>query len=435
MAIQILTSHNFLRVAIVSAAMAVGGVALAAEYELVSTVVLSRHGVRSPIAAHTALATLAADTWPAWPVPSGHLTPRGAELAKLLGAYYREYYTAQGLFPARGCPPGGQVVAWADVDQRTLVTAQSLLDGMFPGCDLAPGSLIGAKTDPLFHPTRAGLCKLDPARARRSVISSAGGSLASLPRTLRTEIAAMQSVLNCCQPALCRAAGANASCSLRNLPTALISEAGGKFRLSGPISIGSTASEIFLLEYAEGFPEPQVAWGRASTPQAIRPLLRLHAAQFDLMERTPYLAARQGSALMERIVSTLQRAVDTSGTKDPAFTLLVGHDTNLANIGGMLGLHWSLPSYLADETPPAGAMHFELLRDRESKAHAVRIKYVAQTLDQMRGMVPLDLARPPETAVVKIDGCKASEDGACPWTEFAQLANRVIDRACVDSRH
>src|SRR5215211_625243 len=122
MAIQILTSHNFLRVAIVSAAMAVGGVALAAEYELVSTVVLSRHGVRSPIAAHTALATLAADTWPAWPVPSGHLTPRGAELAKLLGAYYREYYTAQGIFPERGCPLKGQVVAWADVAQRTLVT-------------------------------------------------------------------------------------------------------------------------------------------------------------------------------------------------------------------------------------------------------------------------------------------------------------------------
>ena len=39
----------------------------------------------------------------------------------------------------------------------------------------------------------------------------------------------------------------------------------------------------------------------------------------------------------------------------PKLTLLVGHDTNLANIGGMLGLHWSLPSYLPDATPPAGA--------------------------------------------------------------------------------
>lgn len=26
------------------------------------------------------------------------------------------------------------------------------------------------------------------------------------------------------------------------------------------------------------------------------------------------------------------------------FVLLMGHDTNLSNIGGMLGLDWSLPS-------------------------------------------------------------------------------------------
>ena len=427
-----LTRSRFLRAAIVSAAMAAGGGAGAAQYELVSTVALSRHGVRSPIAGNPALATFAADTWPSWAVPSGHLTPRGAELAKLLGAYYREYYAAQGLLPASGCPPTGRVVAWADVAQRTLVTAQSLLDGMFPGCNLAPGSLTDAKIDPLFHPTRAGVCKLDPARARRSVIRRAGGSLASLRRTLRTEIVAMQSVLKCCQPALCRAAGVTAPCSLRNLPTAIVPEDSGNVRLSGPISIGSTASEIFLLEYAEGLPERQIAWGRASTPQAIRPLLRLHAAQFDLIERTPYLAARQGSALVERMLSALQRAVDTSGTKDPVFTLLVGHDTNLANIGGMLGLHWSLPSYLTNETPPVGAMHFDLLRDRETKTLAVRIRYIAQTLDQMHRMVPLSLALPPEMAVVKIDGCKASEDGACPWAEFAKVANRAIDRACVD---
>jgi hypothetical protein len=64
MAIPLLTSSNFLRAAIAAAAMAVGGVALAAEYELVSTVALSRHGVRSPIAGHPAPATFAADTWP-----------------------------------------------------------------------------------------------------------------------------------------------------------------------------------------------------------------------------------------------------------------------------------------------------------------------------------------------------------------------------------
>jgi 4-phytase/acid phosphatase len=432
MAIWAVTLANILRAAIFAAAL-VSEAALAADYELVSAVVVSRHGVRSPIANRPPLATFAADPWPSWPVPPGYLTPRGAELAKLLGAFYRDYYTDQGLFPAQGCPPPGAVFAWADVDQRTRVTAQSLLGGIFPGCNLKPSYRVGAKVDALFHPTRAGICRIDPARARRSVLARVNGSLATLQATFRAELAAMQSVLKCCTPALCRPSGSPASCVLGDLPTAIVAEDSGSVRLSGPIAIASTAAEVFLLEYSQGFPEHQVAWGRASMPQAMRPLLRLHTLQFDLMQRTPYLAARQGSALVETILSALQRSIDASGLASPKLTLLVGHDTNLANIGGMLGLHWSLPSYLADQTPPAGALHFELLRDRQTGAHAVRVAYVAQTLDQMRRVTPLDRANPPEQATAKIDGCEMGDGGACPWSAFATLANRAIDRACVGS--
>ena len=433
---RILMRSHVLPAAILSTALMVGDIAAAADFALVSTVVVSRHGVRSPIGGHPPLAAFATDPWPSWPVPSGHLTPRGAELAKLLGAYYRKYYAARGLFRAEACPPLGAVSAWADVDQRTLVTAQSLLDGMFPGCNLAPSSLGDAKVDPLFHPTRAGVCRVDPNQASQAVMSRAGGSLASLQRKLQTQIEAMQSVLKCCQPVLCHEDGATASCSLQDLRSAIVKEESGNVRLSGPISIASTASEVFLLEYAEGLPDNQVAWGRASSAEAIRSLMQLHVVQFDLMQRTPYLAARQGSTLVDRIVVALQRAAETGGSDGRKLTLFVGHDTNLANVGGMLGLHWSLPSYLTDATPPAGAMHFELLRDRETNAYAVRIRYVSQTLDQMRRATPLDLTDPPVTAMVDIEGCKGKggADGTCPWSDFATLADSAIDRACVAPR-
>jgi len=88
-----------------------------------------------------------------------------------------------------------------------------------------------------------------------------------------------------------------------------------------------------------------------------------------------------------------------------------------------------LPSYLPDQTPPAGALHFELLLDRGTGAHAVRVKYVAQTLDQMREVTVLDRANPPEQATAKIDGC-ASRD-ACPWSAFAAFARASFDRACI----
>jgi 4-phytase / acid phosphatase len=139
-------------------------------------------------------------------VPAGDVTPRGVELARLLGVFYRDHYTTKGLLPTQGCPSSGTIDAWADINQRTRITAQALLDGMFPR-NLAPGYGADAKVDPLFHPTRAGVCRLDLARARQSVIERAGGNFVILNATFRPEIAAMQTVLKCCTPALCSAAG------------------------------------------------------------------------------------------------------------------------------------------------------------------------------------------------------------------------------------
>ena len=427
-----LISSRALRAAVIAAVLVVNDAAHAADDELLSTVIVSRHGVRSPIAGTSSLARIAADPWPSWPVPPGHLTPRGAELARLLGVYYRDYYVAQGLLPAQGCPQPDAIFAWADIDQRTRVTAQSLLDGMFPDCGLRPGYRVDAKADPLFHPTRAGICRIDPGRARQAVLARIGGNFRTVLSTHQRELAAMQSVLKCCAPAICRASGAAAPCALRDLPTAIIGS-DDRIRLSGPIAIGSTAAEIFLLEYAQGLPAREVAWGRAASPEAMRPLWRLHTLQFDLMQRTPYLAARQASALVNRVIATMRESIDSDGNARPGrkLTLFVGHDTNLANIGGMLGMHWALPSYLPDQTPPAGALHFQLLRDRGSGSYAVRVSYIAQTLEQMREVVQLDPSHPPERATATIAGCPANDDGSCAWATFEALASKTIDRACV----
>jgi 4-phytase/acid phosphatase len=405
----------------------------AAEPELVSTVIVSRHGVRSPIATSLQLTDVAANPWPVWPVQHpGDLTDHGAELAKRLGVYYRALYATHGLFPAQGCPPQRAVVAWADQSERTKLSAQSLLEGMFPGCNLKYGYREGETIDPLFHPTLAGVCSIDLARARRDVMRRAGGSVALLQRKFRTEFSAMQSVLKCCSPTLCRAPRAPV-CTLTELPSDVAPGRKGGIWLHGPLAIASTAAEVFLLEYAQGFPLDQVAWGRVSTPQAMRPLLRLHTLEFDLLERTPYLATRQGSALVNRIVTTLQQSIGSGAASAPKMTLLVGHDTNLFNIGGVLGLHWSLPSYVPDQTPPAGALHFQLWRDRQSNAYSVKVVYIAQTLDQMRQGTVLDGGNPPEQASVTIRGCRMT-GGGCPWPTFARLVGRSVDRACVGPR-
>src|SRR6266481_8921923 len=68
--------------AAIIAAVMINDAALAADYELLSAVIVSRHGVRSPTAVTPPLASIAADPWPRWPVPPGYLTPRGAPPAR-----------------------------------------------------------------------------------------------------------------------------------------------------------------------------------------------------------------------------------------------------------------------------------------------------------------------------------------------------------------
>jgi 4-phytase/acid phosphatase len=99
---------------------------LGQELELEQIVLLSRHGVRSPTQPLSELDRLVTTPWARWPVAPGELTPRGANLMRLMGGYYRAIYARRGLLSPDGCPDPGTVMAWADVDQRTRATAKSL---------------------------------------------------------------------------------------------------------------------------------------------------------------------------------------------------------------------------------------------------------------------------------------------------------------------
>ena len=108
------------------------------------------------------------------------------------------------------------------------------------------------------------------------------------------------------------------ACKLTDIPTGLTDGKAG-LRMCGAIGIGSTASEIFLLEYAQGMREQDVAWGalNGANLEKLQSALTLHNTQFDLMERTPYIAARQGSMLLRAVLSALQGNAASGQLPDP----------------------------------------------------------------------------------------------------------------------
>jgi 4-phytase / acid phosphatase len=205
-----------------------------------------------------------------------------------------------------------------------------------------------------------------------------------------------------------------------------------------PLSVASTMTENFLLEYTEGIEMKNVGWGRVDL-ETLRGLLQLHVANEDITGRTSYIARAQSSNLLSHVLASMQQAVlhhpvpDALGKPGDSALILVGHDTNLANIAGALGISWLIDGR-RDDTPPGSALVFELWQHNAAQAasrgYEVHVRYTTQTLDQMRNSTPLTSSNPPESVPVYLPGCNGS-DLSCDWNTFISIAKSTIDPAFV----
>lgn len=384
--------------------------------------IFMRHGVRPPT--KEPAEGLADQPWPAWSVPYGNLTERGAKGVTLLGRFDRQFYAARGLFPAEGCPAPGQLVAQASAKERAIRTAKSLLDGFAPGCAVDVSHPQREEEDSVFHPLAHGGAKLDPAKATAAAAEGlpAGGLQAEMAQ-YKAEFAILQRALGTQSPKWCAKKKLPDGCKITDLPTKLeTDEEEGRPDAGGAFALASTTSQTFLLEYLEGKPMAEVGWGRISRDD-IEAMLRFHPVKFKYENRPPYIADRAAAPIMGQIVNALKAG--------PAkLFLMAGHDTNIADIAGMLDLHWRIDSYPADDTPPGGGIGFELLRDQAGQRY-IRAFYRAQTMDQLRELRPLDLkAEPAVVTYMALPGCaKGADRTICTAADFFALVEGKIKAA------
>ncbi|HEY4299426.1 MAG TPA: histidine-type phosphatase, partial [Candidatus Didemnitutus sp.] len=60
-------------------------------------IILTRHGVRTPLQTNEVLDRYSGQPWPAWTLAPGMLTDHGYRQMVLMGQYYRDRYVAAGL--------------------------------------------------------------------------------------------------------------------------------------------------------------------------------------------------------------------------------------------------------------------------------------------------------------------------------------------------
>jgi 4-phytase/acid phosphatase len=411
----------------VGTGVAVAGAA--APPQLRYVVIITRHGVRSPTWPSERLNQYAAEPWPKWSVPPGYLTPHGRTLMQIMGAYYREWLSHEHLLGQQGCGDAGQVYIHADSEQRTLETGRALAETLLPGCTVTVHSEPEGSRDPLFDPIEAGAAKPDWEIAARALQERLGDHPEHFLDSYRSALDTLQFVL---------AGNGSAPKKLFEPPEETsVAITGKSVQLKGPLSLASTLSENLLLEYADGLQGENLGWGRLDTDKLFR-VLELHAAFADLTRRTFYLAQARGSNLLDHILLSMEQAATgkaVPGALGPPQTSLLivsGHDTNLSNLSGMLGLSWHLPGYQPDDTPPGGALIFSLWRQPDTTKYFVRTQYLAQTLQQMRNATPLTLAAPPSEQDVAVAGCEsATLNRGCSWETFVKGLQKAIDNRLV----
>jgi 4-phytase / acid phosphatase len=199
--------------------------------------------------------------------------------------------------------------------------------------------------------------------------------------------------------------------------------------LRGPLTIASSMAESLLLEYADGMQGEELGWG-CLDEEGLSGIMQLHEAEADFTERTPVIARMNGSNLLEHILAAIEQHVSgkvvrgAPGKPSDRALFLVGHDTNIASVAGLLGLHWIIDGR-RDDTPPSGALTFELWRSSKG-AQSVRLYYTAQSLHQMRAATPLTLASLPERVSVFVPDC-SRPDMSCTLDSFAAAVQGVVD--------
>jgi 4-phytase / acid phosphatase len=392
-------------------------------------VLLQRHGVRAPTDPPTALARYSAQPWPSWAVGPGELTDGGRRALAVMASYIRARYAGLGVLPRTGCPASKQLYVWADSsDQRTRASGAIMAAGLAPGCSIK-AQYAASRHDPLFHP----LCPLDARAARAQILASVNGNLNALGPEYEQARQTLQAVL---WPGARNCGASNTDCPMmhgRNRLTVVHD----KLKLTGPLKVGASLSEDLLLEYANGLPSSEVGWGRAASPLSLEQILPLHVRYAELMRRSPDIAASGGTPLAHLMLLLLEGrpAAGAFAAAPPVpptaqLVVLAGHDTNLSDVGSILGLDWTLP-HEPDSTAPDTTLALELWRNADDGHQYVRAVVLYQTLAELRAEAMRAGAASPIAVAHEVPltfpGCTSSR---CPLDAVRARIESRMSRNC-----
>lgn len=381
-------------------------------YQLQQVLIMSRHNLRAPLANNgSVLEQSTPSQWPEWDVPGGQLTTKGGVLEVYMGHYMREWLADEGMVKAGECPPASNVYAYANSLQRTVATAQFFITGAFPGCDVPVHHQEQMGTmDPTFNPVITDNSPAFKEKALKAMEAERQKMQPGESYKLLEQMTHYADSPSCKEKQVC---------DLSEAKDTFSADYQKEPGVSGPLKVGNSLVDAFTLQYYEGFPMDQVAWGEIKTDQQWRLLSKLKNGYQDSLFTSPEVARNVAKPLVKYI----DNALVTDQAKAPKITVLVGHDSNIASLLTALDFK---PYQLHDQyerTPIGGKIVFQRWHDKNGNRDLMKIEYVYQSAEQLRNADVLTLKSPAQRVTLELTGCPIDADGFCQIDKFNAVLN------------
>lgn len=388
-------------------------------YTLEQVVIFSRHGLRAPLASPTStLGKITPNQWPQWDTPASYLTTRGGVLESYFGHYFSEWLVDNKLLTENTCPSENEVYIYTNSLQRTIATGQYFTVGAFPGCivPIIHKEKLGTM-DPVFFPVISD----DNPEFKQAAITSINQTahakgIEGLNQKLNNTYQDLSNIINYTQSTNCLA---DKQCDFTDLPTKIIIEKGKEPGITGPLRTGTSIADAFILQYYEGAPLQDIAWGKIKNNKQFEQLVAIKEHYNTVLFGSPVIAKQVAANLINYINQTLSEKNHTK------FTFLVGHDSNVASLFSALKIKsYTLPDQF-ETTPIGGKVVFQKWRDNHSGEALMKIEYFYQSTDQIRNLTQLNRNNPPHKVTLAMENCPTNTMGFCSFSTFKQIIGNI----------
>ncbi|MWN32052.1 MULTISPECIES: bifunctional glucose-1-phosphatase/inositol phosphatase [unclassified Gilliamella] len=390
------------------------------DYTLEQVVVFSRHGLRAPLASPTStLGKVTPNQWPQWDTPASYLTTRGGTLESYFGHYFSEWLADNKLLTTDNCPSEKDVYIYTNSLQRTIATGQYFTVGAFPGClvPITHKEKLGTM-DPIFFP----VIRNDSPDFKQAAITSINKTadkdgVIGLNKKLNQTYKDMSNVINYPKSVNCLT---DKKCDFSASDTQVIIEKGKEPGITGPLRIGTSIADAFILQYYEGSPLKDIAWGNIKDEQQFKQLVEIKERYNTVLFGSPVVAKHVAANLVNYINQTFNDKEETT-----KFTFLVGHDSNVASLFSAMQIQsYNLPNQF-ETTPIGGKVVFQKWRDNRSGEHLMKIEYFYQSTEQIRNLSPLNRHNPPQKVTLTMTKCPTNAMGFCSFSTFKQVMGEI----------